>query len=63
MSDHTRGLRERVEAKHGPIAQLEVPTDPDKLAELAGADPDVFNALVEADRIPAEALGASKEEE
>ena len=63
MSDHTRALRERVEAKHGPIAEIEVPTDPAELAELAGADPDKFNAIWESGRIPAEALGADTEEE
>ncbi len=64
MSDrHTRALRDRVEAKYGPIVDQEVPTDPAELTELAESDPERFNALWEAGRVPAEALGQSKEEE
>lgn len=44
-------LRERVEAKHGPIHEQEVPTDFDGLLKLVNNDPDRFNALWEAGRI------------
>ena len=48
MSDD---LRERVEAKHGPIHEQEIPTDPVELLALLRDDPDRFNALFEAGRI------------
>lgn len=56
-------LRERVEEKHGPINEQDVPKTPKELQKLAREDPDRFNALYEAGRIDPAALGASKEKD
>ena len=43
----TDDLRERVEAKHGPLREQEVPKSPEELRDLVREDPDRFNALYE----------------
>lgn len=66
MSDQqnqTQALRGRVEEKHGPLREQEVPDNPDGLVELAKSDPDRFNALYEGGCIPREALAPRKEDD
>ena len=51
MTPIDKAMRERVEARSGPIDQQEVPSKPEHILRLMRDDPDRFNVLLDAGRI------------
>lgn len=61
MTANETRLRERVEARLGPLAEIKVPETVEDARELAASDRELFDALFEAGRLTKVLRPASEE--